>query len=59
MVRDVGLWEILNPARFAEADIDDAAADPGDESRSIGWVYEPDEDDGATVRALQLCEGRE
>jgi len=43
------VWEIgdiLRLAGFAETQVDDAAADPGDETRGVCQVHEPGEDNG-------------
>jgi hypothetical protein len=37
--------EILHFSGFTETDVDDGATDPGDESRSVGEINEPGEDD--------------
>lgn len=44
--------ETLSEVSFAESDVDDAAANPGDESRCIGEVHEPTKDDRAAVGAI-------
>ena len=46
-------------ARFAEAQIDDATANPADEARGIGQVDEPVEDDEARAATVEVHEGAE
>jgi len=41
---------------FAEAQVDDAAADPGDEAGGVGEVNEPTEDHRPAIRAVEVSE---
>ncbi len=59
MVRDVAFGQVLNEISFAEADVDDAAADPGDEAGRISEVDKPTEDDAAAVGAVEVGKDRE
>lgn len=49
---------VLSATRFAEAQIDDAAADPADEARGVGQIDEPVEDDRARATTVEVSEGR-
>lgn len=50
---------VLSTTRFAEAQIDDAAAGPADEARGVGQIDEPVEDDGARAATVEVSEGAE
>ena len=50
---------VLSAIRFAEAQIDDAAADPADEARGIGQIDELVEDDGARAATVEVSEDAE
>ena len=50
---------VLGATRFAEAQIDDAAADPADEARGVGQIDEPVEDDGARAATVEVSEDAE
>ena len=54
-----GDLDLLRTGRFPELEIDDAAADPADESRRVGQVDEPVEDDGSGACAVKVSESAE
>lgn len=56
MVRDVTLGKALDVGCFAESEVDNAAADPGDEAGGVGQVHEPSEDDRSAAGAVEVCE---
>lgn len=59
-VRDlVGVCDALEIASLAETEEGDATADPGDETRCVGKVDEPVEDDGTTACDIEVCKRAE
>jgi hypothetical protein len=55
----VGRFDSLGGAGFAESEVDDATADPGDHAPGVGQVDEPGEDCGAAggdVEVREACE---
>ena len=50
---------ILSVACFEEAQVDDAATDPGDEARGVGQIDKPVEDDRARATTVEVSEGAE
>ena len=46
----------MEVARLAEPEVDDAAANPGDEARCVGQVHEPGEDGAAAAAAIEVRE---
>ena len=54
-----GRLDALSHPRFAETEIHDAAADPGDKAGGVGEVDEPVEDDAAAAAAVEVGEGAE
>jgi hypothetical protein len=55
----VGRFDSLGGAGFAEAEVDDAAADPGDHAPGVGEVDEPGEDCGAAGGDVEVGEAGE
>ena len=52
-------FDVLREPRFAEAQVDDAAADPADESTRICEVDKPVEDDRPRTCTIEVGEGAE
>lgn len=56
MVGKILVFDTLHTASLVEPEVNDSAADPRDETRGVGQVDEPVEDDTAVVCNVQVGE---